>query len=83
MVRMVKKLQALKQVPDRFKARLSVRWDSVRGRHFIDMRTYVAARILALNHKKGVRQWLNQWVQGSKKKNLSTFDRRLIRKVTA
>jgi hypothetical protein len=80
MVRMVKKLQTLRQVPDRFKARLTIRWDSVRGRHYIDMRTCVALGLLALNRREAIRQWLRQWVKESKKKSLSTFDRRLIRR---
>ena len=80
MVRMVRKLQTLKQVPDRFKARLTLRWDSVRGRHFIDMRTCVALGLLALNRKKAVRQWLRQWAKEPKKRSISAFDRRLIRR---
>lgn len=80
MVRMVKRLQTLRQVPDRFKVRLTIRWDSVRGRSYIDMRTYVALGLLALNRRNAIRQWLKQWVKESKKKSLSAFDRRLIRK---
>jgi hypothetical protein len=80
MVRMVKKLQTLRQVPDRFKARLTIRWDSVRGRHYIDMRTCVALGLLALNRREAIRQWLRQWVKESKKKSLSAFDGRLIRR---
>jgi hypothetical protein len=80
MVRMVKKLQTLQQVPDRFKARLTIRWDSVRGRHYIDMRTCVALGLLALNRRKAIRHWLRQWAKESKKKHLSAFDRRLIRR---
>ena len=78
MVRMAKRLQTLKQVPDRFKARLTIRRDSVRGRHYLDMRTFVAARLLALNRRKSIRQWLEQWVKKSKKMNISAFDRRLL-----
>ena len=78
MVRMIRRLKSLEQVPDRFKSRLTIRWDSVRGRHYLDMRTFVAARLLALNRRKAIRQWLNQWVAQSKKKNLSAADRRLL-----
>ena len=78
MVRMVKRLQKLNQVPDRFKARISLRYDSVRGRLYMDMRTFAAARLLALNRRKVVRGWLKQWVQGAKKKKISAFDRRLL-----
>jgi hypothetical protein len=78
MVRMVWRLKSLKEVPERFKARLTIRRDSVSGRHYLDMRTYVAARLLALNRRKAVRQWLKEWAEKSKKKHLSTADRRLV-----
>ena len=81
MVRMVRRLQKLNQVPDRFKARISLRYDSVRGRLYMDMRTYAAARLLTLNRRKAVRTWLKQWVQGAKKKKISTFDGRLLDKL--
>ena len=79
MVRMV--LQKLGQVPDRFKARINVRNDSVAGRLYMDMRTYTAARLLALNRRKTVGIWLKQWVQGAKKKRISAFDKRLLDKL--
>jgi hypothetical protein len=82
MVRMVKRIQLLDQVPDRFKARLTVRWDPVSGRNYLDMRTFVAARLITLNRKKTVRDWLKQWVASTKRKKVSAFDRRLIQKVT-
>ncbi|HYL85763.1 MAG TPA: RNA-directed DNA polymerase [Candidatus Angelobacter sp.] len=78
MVRMVRRLQKLNQVPDRFKARISLRSDSVRGGLYIDMRTYAAARLLRLNRRKAIRTWLKQWVNGAKKKRVSAFDRRLL-----
>jgi len=81
MVRMVRRLQKLHQVPDRFKARLNLRRDSVGGRFFVDMRTYAAARLLTLNRRKVVRMWLKQWVQGTIKKKISAFDKRLLAKL--
>ena len=81
MVRMVRKLQKLDHVPDRFKARINLRNDSVAGRLYVDMRTYAAARLLALNRRKTVRTWLKQWVQGAKKQRISAFDKRLLDKL--
>lgn len=81
MVRMVRRLQKLDQVPDRFKARINLRNDSVGGRLYMDMRTYAAARLLTLNRRKAVRTWLEQWVHGAKKKRISAFDVRLLDKL--
>jgi hypothetical protein len=78
MVRMVRRLQRLEQVPDRFKSRLSVRRDSVRGWHYIDTRTFVAGRLLMLNRRKAIRVWLKDWVDQAKNKKISSFDRRLV-----
>lgn len=83
MVRMVRKLQGLQQVPDRFKARLNLRRDSVRGRPYMDMRTYTAGRLLRLNRYKAVRAWMKLWVKGSKKKKISAFDQTLLNKLIA
>ncbi len=47
----------------------------------MDMRTYTAARLLALNRRKTVGIWLKQWVQGAKKKRISAFDKRLLDKL--
>jgi hypothetical protein len=80
---MVRRLQKLGQVPDRFKARINLRNDSVSGRPYMDMRTYAAARLLTLNRRKAVQVWLKQWVRGSKKKRISAFDRRLLDKLTS
>jgi hypothetical protein len=81
MVRMVRRLQKLDQVPDRFKARISLRSDSVGGRLYLDMRTYATARLLTLNRRKAIRTWLKQWVNGAKRKRVSAFDRRLLNKL--
>jgi hypothetical protein len=83
MVRMVKRIQSLQQVPDRFKARLNLRRDSVAGRAYLDMRTYVAARLLRLNKRKAIRDWLRQWASQTTKKRISRFDRKLIKRLIA
>lgn len=81
MVRMVWKLQHLKQVPDRFKSRLSIRLDSVKDRHYIDMRTVIAARLLRLNRRKSVLDWLKSWVNQAKKRKISAFDGKLLKNI--
>jgi hypothetical protein len=78
MVRTVRKLQQLKQVPDRFKNRLNLRRDSVRGIYYVDMRTYASARLLTLNRRGAVRTWIKQWVLATKRKRISAFDKQLL-----
>lgn len=78
LVRLVLRISKLSQVPDRYKARLIVRRDSVKGRQYLDMRVLLAARLLALNRKNAVRSWLKSWVHGVKKQPVSPFDKRLL-----
>lgn len=78
MVRMVRRVQSLECVPDRFKTRLTLRYDSVAGKHYLDMRTFVAARLLKLNRRKAIRDWVRQWANEAKRKRISKFDRDLI-----
>jgi hypothetical protein len=79
MVRMVKRIQALPDVPNRFKNRLTLRFDSVAGKRYLDMRTLVAAKLLKLNKRKTIRAWLRQWGNEAKRKHISKFDRDLIK----
>ncbi len=83
MVRMVRKIQSLDQVPGAFKARLNLRRDPVSGRFYLDMRTYTAARLLKLNNRKAVHLWLLQWARQMLMQRTSNFDRRLIKKLIA
>ncbi len=81
LVRMVRRLQRIQQVPDRFKSRLSLRRDSVRGSQYVDMRTFVAARLLTLNKRKAIRTWIRDWVAKAKKQKISAFDKKLVSKL--
>jgi hypothetical protein len=83
MVRMIKKIQGLNQVTDRFKARLNLRRDPVGGRFYLDMRTYVAGRLLRLNKRTAVSTWLQQWAGNLVTKRISSFDRKLIRRLVS
>jgi hypothetical protein len=78
MVRLVLRIAKFAEVPGRYKARLIVRQDSVRGRKYLDMRVLLAARLLTLNRKKDVRSWLKTWTDGVRKQSLSAFDKRLL-----
>jgi len=78
LVRLVLRISKLPQVPARYKARLIVRNDSVRGRKYLDMRVLLAARLLALNKRKNVQIWLKAWKNAAKSQGISAFDKNLI-----
>ena len=78
MVRLVLRIVKFNEVPPRYKMRLNTRWDSVKNRPYLDMRMLVSARLLALNRKKKVMEWLKSWVTKMKKERISTFDKRLL-----
>ncbi len=79
MVKLVQRVMKFEQVPERYKARLMLRRDSVSGRQYIDMRTFLAARLLALNRGKAIRSWLKTWVTNTMRQKISAFDKRLVR----
>ncbi len=78
LVRLVLRISKLPQVPARYKARLIVRNDFVRGRKYLDMRVLLAARLLALNKRKNVQIWLKAWKNAAKSQGISAFDKNLI-----
>jgi len=80
MVQLVERILKFEEPPPRFKARLSLRYDAVAGRKFVDMRTIVTARLLALNKQPRVRKWLRQWRSQSIGSGVSRFDKKLLMK---
>jgi len=83
MVRLIQRIMHLREVPDRYKARLQSRYDPVNKRNYLDMRMLVAARLLALNRKQVVSLWLKSWALNLKKKRLSAFDKRLLARLVS
>lgn len=78
MVRLLLRIMKFRDVPERYKARLNTRWDSVKGKPYLDMRMLVTARLLALNRQKNVKQWLISWTAKMRKEKISDFDKRLL-----
>ena len=83
LVRLVLRISKFTEVPDRYKARLIVRRDSVSGREYLDMRVLLAARLLTLNKRKNVRTWLKNWKDSKRKRNVSAFDKNLLARLLA
>jgi hypothetical protein len=78
LVKMVEGIMAYREVPDRWKARFQLHWDSVRGQKFVDMRGLIAARLLALNDRPAVREWLKTRKEEFLKADISAYDRILL-----
>jgi hypothetical protein len=81
LVKMVEKIRDYDEVPKRFEPRLNLRMDAVAGGRFLDMRSILQGRLLGLNSKSKVVQWLRQKRSSLLKANLSGYDKRLIRKL--
>jgi hypothetical protein len=80
-VKLVIRVRAFTSVPGRFKARITASRDSITGAKFIDMRSYLAVRILALCPHKIVQSWIANCKAELLKQQISTFDRKLISKL--
>ena len=78
MVRLLRRLMEYKDVPDRFKSRLDARRESLTETWYVDMRTLLTARLLSLNERPAVRQWLRDWKTRMLEKGVSDYDKALI-----
>jgi hypothetical protein len=78
LVRLLLRISKFSDVPERYKARLRLRYDAVRGRKYLDMRVLLAARLLTLNRRKSVRTWLKSWAESASRDKISAFDRHLL-----
>jgi len=81
MVRLIERIQSYSEVPGRYKARLNPRFDSVAGVQFLDMRSLLAAPLLALNENRQVRSWLDGWQSRMLASPISEFDKKLLRQL--
>jgi hypothetical protein len=80
-VKLVIRIKRLTSVPGRFKARVTTSRDSITGAKFMDMRSYLAVRILALCPHKLVQGWIAARKKELFKEPLSAFDKKLINKL--
>lgn len=80
-VLLVDEIKKYEEIPERYKNRLQLRPDSVAGRQFVDMRVVLSARLLLLNEKPQARQWVRNWLTKVLGKDISAYDRRLLRRL--
>src|SRR5439155_1078659 len=76
-----KRLQRFEVVPGRFKARITISKDSITGAKYIDMRSYLAARILGLSTNRAIANWLRAKKAELLAEDISAFERELLRKL--
>jgi hypothetical protein len=80
MVRMIERIFAYNEVPQRFAARIRNDADSVAGRFRLDVRSVLTARLLSLNGKPKVLKWLRER-RATMLQELSEYDRQLLRRL--
>lgn len=83
LVRFVDRILAYDEVPLRFRPRFDLRFDSVTGRSYFDMRGVVALRLLTLSRAPRVRRWVDEKKQELLKSKVSAYDKRMIERLIA
>ncbi len=81
MVRFIERIMSYKEVPVRYKARINTRFDPVTGRDFLDMRSLLAARILNLNRKRKVQEWVRSRKEHLLESSIQPFEKRLLNRL--
>jgi hypothetical protein len=81
MVRLIERVRGYKQVPGRFKSHLDLGFDAVKARKFVDMRSLLSIRLLALSANAQVRAWVSTWKRNVLKSSLSGYDKKLVRRL--
>ncbi len=78
LIRMVEGIKAYKDVPNRWKERFKPHYDSMLERNFIDMRSLLAGRLLALNNRPQIQLWLKDRKAEFLKCSISLYDQTLL-----
>jgi hypothetical protein len=77
-VRLLERIRKYDDVPVRYKARLSLRFDPVAGTRFVDMRSLLMVKLLRSARAPKVLRWVSDWKNDALSKPISDYDRRLI-----
>jgi hypothetical protein len=80
-VRLIERIKKVDAVPNRYKSRLNIRYDSVSKGHYMDMRALLTVRLLNMARSKNVTDWVDQWKTKTLAKSISTYDQKLIRRL--
>ena len=80
-VRLVERIKTFTSVPDRYKARLEVRYDSVAQTKYVDTRAVLTVRLLKLSGNHAVTGWIQQWAKNTSSQPISAYDRRFLKRL--
>lgn len=69
------------EVPGSYKARLTLRNDSLSGKNYFDTRSLLVLRLLAFNGSRNVKGWLRTKKIDLLRSEISPFDKQLIKKL--
>jgi hypothetical protein len=81
LIKVVERIRGYTKIPERLAPRLEPRFDALTRKFYVDIRALLQFRLLTLNRKPQIRQWLNQKKQNMLKSELSTYDKKLIRRL--
>jgi len=77
-IRLVERIMDYDEVPGSYKARLTLRHDSLSGKNYFDTRSLLAAKLLAFNRSRNVDGWLKTKKVDLLQSKISSFDKQLI-----
>jgi hypothetical protein len=80
-VRLIERIRNFTDVPVRYKARLDLRYDSVAGTKYVDMRALLTVRLLHLSRARRVSLWVSDWKARCLSEPISIYDRRLLQRL--
>lgn len=81
LVHLMAEIRNYTTVPERYRSRLSLGFDSVAGTRFLDMRVILTARLLLLSESQEVRHWVMEWKERTLQAPISAYDRKLLRRL--
>jgi hypothetical protein len=77
-VKLIERIQKYDDVPVRYHTRLKIRFDSVSGKTYVDMRALLTIRLLKLSKAPRVARWITDWKAQALAKSISPYDKGLI-----
>jgi hypothetical protein len=80
-VRLIDRIRGYTDVPQRYRARLKPRVDSLTGVPYFDMRALLTVRLLKLGKKAAVAKWVSDWKRAASRDPVSAYDIQLLRKL--
>jgi hypothetical protein len=80
-VRLLDRIRGYTDVPQRYRARVELRYDSVARAQYVDMRALLTVRLLQLSRAPKVTNWVSAWKRRALAELISQYDRELINRL--